>query len=49
MSLEWIHEKEAVNALVAAIKSGINLIDSSSMDGGGLSEEIIRKTIKNKR
>ncbi len=42
-------EKESINAIDAAIDSGINLIDTAPVYGFGVSEEIVGKAIKGKR
>lgn len=42
-------EKEAVDALNAALEAGVNLVDTAPMYGFGRSEEIIGKAIRGKR
>lgn len=42
-------EKDAIDAIHAAIDNGINLIDTAPMYGFGRSEEVVGKAIKGKR
>ncbi len=39
-------EREAVNAIVAAVDAGINWIDTAAVYGGGRSEEIVGQALK---